>query len=106
MARLAVQMKDWEEEQVLTRWTKTAQGWRCDRGEIAQLAGHPEDVYCAMLLSLRDYVNRNGFPGVVLGLSGGIDSAACAAIAVDALGADRVWCVMLPSRFTSAESLH
>jgi NAD+ synthase len=98
-------MKDWEEEQTLTRWTKTAQGWRCDRGEIAQLAGHPEDVYCAMLLSLRDYVNRNGFPGVVLGLSGGIDSAACAAIAVDALGADRVWCVMLPSRFTSADSL-
>ncbi len=103
---LAVQMKDWEEEQVLTRWTKTAQGWRCDRGEIAQLVAHPEDVYCAMLLSLRDYVNRNGFPGVVLGLSGGIDSAACAAIAVDALGADRVWCVMLPSRFTSAESLY
>jgi len=102
---LAVQMKDWEEEQVLTRWTKTAQGWRCDRGEIAELAGHPEDIYCAMLLSLRDYVNRNGFPGVVLGLSGGIDSAVCAAIAVDALGPDRVWCVMLPSRFTSAESL-
>lgn len=102
---LAVQMKDWEEEQVLTRWTKTAQGWRCDRGEIAQLAGHPEDIYCAMVMSLRDYVNRNGFPGVVLGLSGGIDSAACAAIAVDALGADRVWCVMLPSRFTSPESL-
>ncbi|MDP9057430.1 MAG: NAD+ synthase [Pseudomonadota bacterium] len=102
---LAVQMRDWEEEQILTRWTKTAQGWRCDRGEIAQLVGHPEDVYCAMLLSLRDYVNRNGFPGVVLGLSGGIDSAACAAIAVDALGPDRVWCVMLPSRFTSADSL-
>ncbi len=102
---LAVQMKDWEEEQVLTRWTKTAQGWRCDRGEIAQLAAHPESIYCAMLLSLRDYVNRNGFPGVVLGLSGGIDSAICAAIAVDALGPDRVWCVMLPSRFTSAESL-
>jgi NAD+ synthase len=50
-------------------------------------------------------VNRNKFPGVVLGLSGGIDSALCAAIAVDALGADRVWCVMLPSRYTSTESL-
>ncbi|MCC6942654.1 MAG: NAD(+) synthase, partial [Novosphingobium sp.] len=53
----------------------------------------------------RDYVNKNRFPGVVLGLSGGIDSAICAAIAVDALGADRVWCVMLPSIYTSQESL-
>jgi NAD+ synthase len=102
---LAVQMKDWEEQEVQTRWTKTAQGWRCDRGEIAQLADHPEDIYCAMVLALRDYVNRNKFPGVVLGLSGGIDSAICAAIAADALGPERVRCVMLPSRFTSQESL-
>jgi len=102
---LAVQMADWEEQQVRTRWTKTAKGWRCDRGDIARLADHPEDIYCAMVLALRDYVNRNRFPGVVLGLSGGIDSAICAAIAVDALGADRVWCVMLPSRYTSRESL-
>jgi NAD+ synthase len=102
---LAVQMNDWEEQEVTTRWTRTAQGWRCDRGEIATLADHPEDIYCAMVLALRDYVNRNGFPGVVLGLSGGIDSAICAAIAADALGPDRVWCVMLPSRFTSQESL-
>jgi len=102
---LAVQMADWEEQQVRTHWTKTAQGWRCDRGEIAMLADHPEDIYCAMVLALRDYVNRNKFPGVVLGLSGGIDSAICAAIAVDALGPDRVWCVMLPSRFTTRESL-
>jgi len=102
---LAVQMADWEEQLIRTRWTKTAKGWRCDRGEISQLADHPEDIYCAMVLALRDYVNRNRFPGVVLGLSGGIDSAICAAIAVDALGADRVHCVMLPSRFTSRESL-
>ena len=102
---LAVQMKDWEEQEVTTRWTKTAQGWRCDRGEIAMLADHPEDIYCAMVLALRDYVNRNRFPGVVLGMSGGIDSAICAAIAVDALGPDRVRCVMLPSRYTSQESL-
>ena len=80
-------------------------GWRCDRGEIAPLADHPEDIYCAMVLALRDYVNRNRFPGVVLGLSGGIDSAICAAIAADALGPERVRCVMLPSRFTSQESL-
>ena len=102
---LAVQMCDWQESEVQTRWTKTAKGWRCDRGEIMELARHPEDIYSAMVLALRDYVNRNGFPGVVLGLSGGIDSAICAAIAVDALGADRVWCVMMPSEFTSAESL-
>ena len=88
--RLAVQMVDWEEQITRTNWTRTARGWNCDRGDIATLADHPEDVYCAMVLSLRDYVNKNGFPGVVLGMSGGIDSAACAAIAVDALGPDRV----------------
>ncbi|MEZ5743766.1 MAG: NAD+ synthase [Sphingomonadaceae bacterium] len=102
---LAVQMADWVESEVQTHWTKTSQGWRCDRGEIEELAVPPEEVYCAMVLGLRDYVNSNGFPGVLLGMSGGIDSAACAAIAVDALGADRVWAVMLPSRFTSQESL-
>ncbi len=58
-----------------------------------------------MMLGLRDYVNKNRFPGVVLGLSGGIDSALSAAVAVDALGAGRVRCVMLPSRYTSGESL-
>ena len=58
-----------------------------------------------MTVGLRDYVVKNNFPGVVLGLSGGIDSALCAAIAVDALGADRVHCVMMPSPYTSAESL-
>lgn len=102
---LAVQMKDWEEQEVTTRWTRTATGWRCDAGEIAPLADRPEDIYCAMVLALRDYVERNRFPGVVLGLSGGIDSAICAAIAADALGPERVWCVMLPSRYTSQLSL-
>ena len=102
---LAVQMKDWEEQEVTTRWTRTATGWRCDAGEVAPLADHPEDIYCAMVLALRDYVERNRFPGVVLGLSGGIDSAICAAIAADALGPERVWCVMLPSRYTSQLSL-
>jgi len=103
--RLAVQMADWEERETRTNWTRTARGWNCDRGEMEALADHPEDIYCAMVLSLRDYVNKNGFPGVVLGMSGGIDSAACAAIAVDALGPERVWCVMLPSRYTSQASL-
>ena len=102
---LAVQLADWEEQIVETHWTRTATGWRCDRGAVAKLADHPEDIYCAMVLALRDYVDRNRFPGVVLGLSGGIDSAICAAIAADALGPERVWAVMLPSRFTSRESL-
>jgi NAD+ synthase len=58
-----------------------------------------------MVMGLRDYVNKNGFPGIVLGLSGGIDSAVSAAVAVDALGPDRVWCVMLPSPYTADISL-
>jgi NAD+ synthase len=74
-------------------------------GEMAAWEQHPADIYSAMVLSLRDYVDRNKFPGVVLGLSGGIDSAICAAIAADALGPDRVWCVMLPSRYTGQLSL-
>jgi NAD+ synthase len=102
---LAVQMADWVEQEVLTRWTRTAKGWRCDQGAAARLADHPEDIYCAMVMALRDYVDRNRFPGVVLGLSGGIDSAICAAVAADALGPERVWSVMLPSRFTSQLSL-
>ena len=100
-----VQMADWEEQEVTTRWTRTDKGWICEPGVQEALAEHPEDIYCAMVLALRDYVDRNRFPGVVLGLSGGIDSAICAAIAADALGPDRVWSVMLPSRFTSQLSL-
>ena len=57
------------------------------------------------MLGLRDYVSKNRFPGVVLGLSGGIDSALVAALAVDALGADKVWSVMMPSPYTARESL-
>ena len=101
----AHRLTDWEAEERVTRWTKDAAGWRCDAGAIAEWEAHPADIYSAMILSLRDYVERNRFPGVVLGLSGGIDSAICAAIAADALGPDKVWCVMLPSRFTSHESL-
>jgi NAD+ synthase len=63
-----------------------------------------QEDYSACVLGLRDYVDKNSFAGVVLGLSGGVDSALCAAIAVDALGAQRVRCVMLPYRFTSQES--
>ncbi|MEC9392329.1 MAG: NAD+ synthase, partial [Pseudomonadota bacterium] len=63
-----------------------------------------QDIYMATVIGLRDYVEKNNFPGVILGLSGGIDSALCAAIAVDALGKDRVDSFMLPSKFTSDDS--
>ncbi|KTE24328.1 MULTISPECIES: NAD+ synthase [unclassified Sphingopyxis] len=98
-------LTDWEAEERVTHWTRRAGGWRCEPGAIAEWEAHPADIYSAMILSLRDYVERNRFPGVVLGLSGGIDSAICAAIAADALGPDKVWCVMLPSRFTGQASL-
>ena len=69
-------------------------------------AASPDSIlYRACVLGLRDYVVKNNFPGVLIGLSGGIDSALTAAMAVDALGADKVRCVMMPSRFTSQESL-
>jgi NAD+ synthase len=102
---LAHQLPDWDETIRLTHWTRGENGWTCAPGEISAQDDDPADVYHAMLVGLRDYVNRNRFPGVVLGLSGGIDSALSAAVAVDALGADRVWCVMLPSPFTSQDSL-
>lgn len=101
----AHQLADWEEEVRLTRWVRRASGWICEGGTIAALEPSPSDAYHAMMIGLRDYVNANRFPGVVLGLSGGIDSAICAAIAADALGPGRVWAVMLPSRFTGEESL-
>ena len=99
---LAVQARDWEEQIVATHWTRTAQGWRCDRGELSEPAAHPEDTYSAVVLALRDYVERSDSRGVVLGLDGGIDSALCGALAIDALGAPRVWGVAMPSRFTPA----
>jgi len=102
---IAVQMPDFEEAMVVTDWVRTPNGWRCEPDDRASLSPYPENMYRAMMLALRDYVTSNGFPGVLLGLSGGIDSALSAAVAVDALGADKVWCVMLPSKYTSDESL-
>lgn len=104
-AKLTHQLPDWDEAIVDTVWTEDQDSWSCKPGEIHALDDHPADIYNAMIVGLRDYVNANRFPGVILGLSGGIDSALSAAVAVDALGADRVWCVMMPSRFTSQESL-
>jgi NAD+ synthase len=102
---IAVQMPDWEEALAITDWVRTPNGWRCEEGGTAALSAYPEDIYLAMMTGLRDYVAANGFPGIILGLSGGIDSALSAAVAVDALGAGRVHCVMMPSKYTSDESL-
>jgi NAD+ synthase len=104
-ASLAVAMPAWQEKIVLTDWSRTDKGWVCAKGDAAKEEDRLTAIYNAMVLGLRDYVNKNRFPGVVLGLSGGIDSAISAAVAVDALGADRVRCVMLPSRYTSQDSL-
>jgi NAD+ synthase (glutamine-hydrolysing) len=74
-------------------------------GNIAPELSDEASVYGALVLGVRDYVNKHGFPGVVMGLSGGVDSALTLAIAVDALGAERVHAVMMPSRYTSEMSL-
>ncbi|MEX6632114.1 NAD+ synthase [Hyphococcus lacteus] len=89
----------------LTTWTKTDGHWQCTNGPNAAWVDGDEMVYRAVTLAVRDYVHKNHFKGVVIGLSGGVDSALTAAIAVDALGADVVRCVMMPSRYTARDSL-
>ena len=131
---LAVMLPFWRESVTITRWsrndgmpafdppglgapsrdsrelTTTSQGlgaprYRCEGAAAFILESRLAAVYQAMMLGLRDYVTKNGFPGIVLGLSGGIDSALTAAVAVDAFGADRVRGVRLPSQFTSGASM-
>ena len=116
---LAHRLPFWREAIVVTKWEKDSNGFRCVGPVLTDLSsvGHVlsdvpwqepprlETIYSAMMLGLRDYVRKNGFKGIVLGLSGGIDSALTAAVAVDALGAARVRGVRLPSRFTSQESM-
>ncbi|MDZ3837677.1 MAG: NAD+ synthase [Rhodospirillales bacterium] len=101
---LAFRAPSWRPGVTGTRWLKEQAGWRCEAA-VAPQAGGVEAIYLAMLLGLRDYVGKNGFPGVVIGMSGGIDSALSAAVAVDALGPERVRLVMMPSPYTSQHSL-
>jgi NAD+ synthase len=89
----------------LTTWRRDNNGWICAEGPMAEPVAGPAAIYHAMVLGLADYVNKNRFPGVILGLSGGIDSALSAAVAVDALGPDRVRGVRLPSPYSSQHSL-
>ena len=102
---LALQMPMFEEAVALTEWKRGENGWRMKAGEMTRLPEKEEETWKACVLGLKDYVEKNRFPGVVLGLSGGIDSAVVAAMAVDALGKERVHCVMLPYAYTSKESL-
>jgi NAD+ synthase len=102
---LAFQLPAFVESIALTTWRREKGSWVCKEGPATPVEDNDEAVYEACVLGLRDYVDKNGFKGVVLGLSGGIDSAICTAMAVDALGADRVHCVMLPYLYTSGESL-
>jgi len=102
---LRVQAPEWRPALMPTRWKREADGWNVEKGVLAERGDRLSSIYQAMVLGLSDYVRKNRFPGVVLGLSGGIDSALSAAVAVDALGADRVHCVMMPSPYTSKESL-
>jgi len=102
---LAFQLPAFREQVATVRWQRVGNSWRCIDGPIVKLQDADQDDYCACVLGLRDYVDKNGFKGVVLGLSGGIDSALVAAMAVDALGPDRVRCVMLPYRYTAQASL-
>ncbi len=102
---LAFQLSAFTESVVTTQWKRSGKTWVCEGGpKISAIEADRAD-YAACVLGLRDYVNKNRFPGVVIGLSGGIDSALCAAMAMDALGADRVRCIMLPYKFTAQQSL-
>ncbi|WP_196259125.1 NAD+ synthase [Pelagibacterium limicola] len=102
---LAFQGKSFVEDMVISDWSKGEGGWHCTDGNVTDLVPVKEAPWHAAMLGLRDYVHKNGFSSVVLGLSGGIDSAVVATLAVDALGAENVHCVMLPYRYTSEASL-
>ena len=106
---LKAQAKAWEPQLVQSKWALKAEGWTCNEGTLEinthDTVGQLHAIYHAIVLGLRDYVNKNSFPGVIMGLSGGIDSALSAAVAVDAIGSENVHCVMMPSPFTSQESL-
>jgi NAD+ synthase len=102
---LAFQAKSFEEEMIITDWAREGDKWVSVEQNITPLVSTDEAPWRACVLGLRDYIHKNHFKSVVLGLSGGIDSAVVAAIAVDALGPQNVHCIMLPYRYTSEDSL-
>jgi NAD+ synthase len=102
---LAVQMPLMQEGIAHVDMVRGPDGWRIEKGNLAPIPEAPEQDYHAMVLALRDYMRKTGFSKVLLGLSGGIDSALVATVAVDALGPQNVRCVMLPSEYTADISL-
>jgi NAD+ synthase len=102
---LKAKLASFREEIATVEFRRGQKGWECLPGPIAPELSDIEQVYQAMMLGLRDYVNKTGFPSVVIGLSGGVDSALTAAVAADALGPSRVNTIMMPSPYTSAHSL-
>ena len=102
---LGSQLDAWQEATELTEWKNENGAWSCGGASRASIETEEAATYQACMLGLRDYVNKNGFPGVILGLSGGIDSALVAALCVDALGPDRVHAIMLPYKYTAEDSL-
>ena len=103
--RLMAQLPQFDEVEVMVTFRRGAEGWKADQGEIADIPPIGEADYRACVMALGDYMRKCGFGKALLGLSGGIDSAIVAAMAVDALGPENVRCVMLPSAFTSRHSL-
>ncbi len=102
---LALRMPVFDEAIAHVDFERDDEGWRAVPGDIAPLPDPWEQDYRAMVQSLRDYCRKTGFGKVLLGLSGGVDSALVAVIAADALGPENVRCVMLPSEYTSQHSL-
>ena len=103
--KLKVVAPSWRPAVAESRWTGDGDGLACEDGEITlRPEGHAQ-TWAALTVGLRDYVEKNRFPGVIIGLSGGIDSALTAAVAVDALSPERVRCVRMPSRYSSDHSL-
>jgi NAD+ synthase len=103
--KMVVRMPLFDESYTEVVFEQTPNGWRALEGELADHPSLAEQEYRAMVEGLRDYMRKTGFSKVILGLSGGVDSAIVATIAADALGPENVHCVMLPSEYTSQESL-
>jgi NAD+ synthase len=105
LGQLCLRMHAFKEDLTLLQWTKHNKEWQCVANAIKHKPDDLESMYHAMMLGLRDFVQKNGYQGVVIGISGGIDSVLSSVIAADALGGDRVHMIMLPSPVTSRESI-
>ncbi|MSO71465.1 MAG: NAD+ synthase [Alphaproteobacteria bacterium] len=103
--RLAAQAPSFRAAVLATRWQKHGEAWVCAEGERHAPAEGLAAIYQAMMLGLADYVAKNDFPGVVIGLSGGVDSALTAVVAADALGGEKVHGLLLPSPYTARMSI-